>query len=165
MSRKSKEEYIAEKRRVYVEAGRSKRSGILTEVCETVEYTRKYVIKLLTGNIRYKERKGRGKTYSERVLANARRLWDAVGCPCTTYFIAELPRIVREYEEMHRTNKASRGRGCDTCDERIDSGPCIQGTAENQAVHRKGQQALWAQQAHTRCHRMQIRRRSHGLQC
>ena len=99
MSRKSIAEYIAEKRRAYAAAGSAKRSRILDAVCETVGYTRKYVIKLLTGNIRYKERKGRGKTYSDHALANARRIWETVGCPCTTYFVAELPRIVREYEE------------------------------------------------------------------
>ena len=99
MSRKSIAEYITEKRRAYADAGSVKRSRILDEVSETVGYTRKYVIKLLTGNIRYKERKGRGKTYSDHALANARRIWETVGCPCTTYFVAELPRIVREYEE------------------------------------------------------------------
>lgn len=99
MSRKSKSEYIAEKRRAYDKAGKAKRSRILDEVCETLGYTRKYVIKLLTGNIRYRERKGRGRTYGTGVLENVRRIWETVGCPCTTYFVAELPRIVREYEE------------------------------------------------------------------
>ena len=99
MSRRSIAEYIAEKRRAYATAGSAKRTRILDEVCETVGYTRKYVIKLMTGNIRYKERKGRGRTYSDRALANVRRIWEAVGCPCTTYIVAELPRIVREYEE------------------------------------------------------------------
>jgi len=99
MSRKSKAEYIGEKRRAYACASAAKRRQILDEVCETLCYTRKYVIKLMTGNIRYRERKGRGRTYSDHALANARRVWEAVGCPCTTYFVAELPRIVREYEE------------------------------------------------------------------
>ena len=99
MSRKSKSEYVAEKRRAYGNAGRAKRSRILDEACETLGHTRKYVIKLLTGNIRYRERKGRGRTYGSSVLDNARRIWETVGCPCTTYFVAELPRIVREYEE------------------------------------------------------------------
>ena len=99
MSRKSKAEYIGEKRRAYASAGAAKRRQMLDEVCETLCYTRKYVIKLMTGNIRYRERKGRGRTYSDHALANARRIWEAVGCPCTTYFVAELPRIVREYEE------------------------------------------------------------------
>ena len=99
MSRKSKSEYIAEKRRAYDKAGKAKRSRVLDEVCETLGYTRKYVIKLLTGNIRYRERKGRGRTYGTSVLENVRRIWETVGCPCTTYFVAELPRVVREYEE------------------------------------------------------------------
>lgn len=99
MSRKSKSEYVAEKRRAYGKAGKAKRSRILDEVCETLGFTRKYVIKLLTGNIRYRERRGRGRTYGASALENARRIWEAVGCPCTTYFVAELPRIVREYEE------------------------------------------------------------------
>ena len=55
MSRRSIAEYIAEKRRAYATAGSAKRTRILDEVCETVGYTRKYVIKLMTGNIRYKE--------------------------------------------------------------------------------------------------------------
>ena len=99
MSRKSIAEYIAEKRRVYNTARSAKRTRLLDEVCDTLGYTRKYVIKLLTGNIRYRERKGRGKTYSESAIENVRHIWETVGCPCTTYFVAEMPRIVREYEE------------------------------------------------------------------
>ena len=38
MSRKSKSEYIAEKRRAYDKAGKTKRSRILDEVCETLGY-------------------------------------------------------------------------------------------------------------------------------
>lgn len=99
MSRISIAEYAAEKRRAYAEASAAKRVRILDEVCDTLGFTRKYVIKLMTGNIRYRERKGRGKTYTPEDIENARRLWQSVGCPCTTYFVAELPRIVREYEE------------------------------------------------------------------
>ena len=95
MSRKSKSEYIAEKRRAYDKAGKPKRSRILDEVCETLGYTRKYVIKLLTGNVRYRERKGRGRTYGAIVLENARRIWETVGCPCTTCFGLSAVRICR----------------------------------------------------------------------
>ena len=62
-------EYIGEKRRTYAQSAKAKRSRILDEVCETLGYTRKYVIKLLTGNIRYRERKGRGRTYGTSALA------------------------------------------------------------------------------------------------
>lgn len=99
MSRKSIAEYVAEKRRAYAVSSTAKRTRILNEVCETLDFTRKYVIKLMTGNIRYRERKGRGKTYSDEDLENARKLWISVGCPCSTYFVAELPRIIKEYDE------------------------------------------------------------------
>ncbi len=101
MSRKSRSEYIGEKRRAYAYAYASpgKRRRILDEVCETLGYTRKYVNRLLTGSVRYRERKGRGRTYGDDVLCAARTLREAGGCPCTTYFVLELPRIVREYEE------------------------------------------------------------------
>ena len=59
MARKSKAEYIGEKRRIYAGASAAKRRRMLDEVCETLCYTRQYVIKLMTGNIRYRERKGR----------------------------------------------------------------------------------------------------------
>ena len=52
MSRKSKAEYIGEKRRAYACASAAKRRQILDEVCETLCYTRKYVIKLMTGPMR-----------------------------------------------------------------------------------------------------------------
>lgn len=99
MSRKPISEYIAEKRRADTVSGVAKRQRILGEVCETLGYTRKCVNRLLTGNIRYKEHKGRGKTYGESVSKNVRRTWETVGCPCTTHFVAELPRIVKECEE------------------------------------------------------------------
>lgn len=99
MSRKSRSEYVGEKRRAYASAGPVKHRRILDEVCETLGYTRKYVNRLLTGRVRYRERRGRGRAYGDDVLGAARTLWEAVGCPCTTYFVPGLPRIVREYEE------------------------------------------------------------------
>ncbi len=98
MSRKSKAEYVGEKRRAYTEADPARRRRILDEVCNTLGHTRKYIIKLMTGNIRYRERAGRGKSYGDEVIQMAVKVWESVGCPCTTYFVPELPRIVREYE-------------------------------------------------------------------
>ncbi len=61
MSRKSMEEYVAVKRRAYKLASRPRRARILEDACDTLGYTRKYVIKLLTGNLRYHAHKGRGR--------------------------------------------------------------------------------------------------------
>ena len=67
MSRKATNEYIGTKRRAYAQANRARRSRILDEVCETTGYERKYANRLLTGSRKFRERKGRGKTYGDDV--------------------------------------------------------------------------------------------------
>ena len=65
MSRMATNEYIGAKRRLYATADRGKRIKMLDEVCETTGYERKYANRLLTGSRKFRERKGRGKTYGE----------------------------------------------------------------------------------------------------
>ena len=72
MSRMATNEYIGAKRRAYAQADRAKRTRILDEVCETTGYERKYANRLLTGNRKFRERKGRGRTYGDDVAAVAR---------------------------------------------------------------------------------------------
>ena len=67
MSRKATNEYIGTRRRAYAQADRAKRMRILDEVCETTGYERKYANRLLTGTRKFRERKGRGKTYGDDV--------------------------------------------------------------------------------------------------
>ena len=57
-----KAEYTGERRRTYACASAARRRKILDAVCETPCCTRKYVIKLMTGNIRHRKRRGRCKT-------------------------------------------------------------------------------------------------------
>ena len=63
MSRMATNEYIGAKRRAYAEADRAKRRRLLDEVCETTGYSRKYANRLLTGSRKFRERRGRGRTY------------------------------------------------------------------------------------------------------
>ena len=67
MSRMATSEYIGMKRRAYAKADRAKRMRILDEVCETTGYERKYANRLLTGNRKFREHQGRGKTYGDDV--------------------------------------------------------------------------------------------------
>ena len=97
MSRMATGEYIGTKRRAYAQADRAKRSRILDEVCETTGYERKYANRLLTGNRKFRERKGRGKTYGDDVAAALKKVWREAGCPCLPYFKAEAERWVEEY--------------------------------------------------------------------
>ena len=97
MSRKATNEYIGTKRRAYAQADRAKRMRILDEVCETTGYERKYANRLLTGNRKFRERKGRGKTYGDDVAEVLKRVWREAGCPCLPYFKAEVERWAEEY--------------------------------------------------------------------
>ena len=97
MSRMATNEYIGAKRRAYAQANRAKRKRILDEVCETTGYERKYANRLLTGNRKFRERKGRGKTYGDDVAAALKKVWREAGCPCLPYFKAEVERWLEEY--------------------------------------------------------------------
>ena len=97
MSRMATNEYIGAKRRAYAQADRAKRKHILDEVCETTGYERKYANRLLTGSRKFRERKGRGKTYGDDVAAALKKVWREAGCPCLPYFKAEVERWVEEY--------------------------------------------------------------------
>ena len=97
MSRMATNEYIGAKRRAYAQADRAKRRRMLDEVCETTGYGRKYANRLLTGNRRFRARKGRGKTYGDDVAEVLKRVWREAGCPCLPYFKAEVERWAEEY--------------------------------------------------------------------
>ena len=97
MSRKATNEYIGIKRRAYAQAGRAKRMRILDDVYETTGYERKYANRLLTGSRKFREHKGRGKTYGDDVAEVLKRVWREAGCPCLPYFKAEVGRWVEEY--------------------------------------------------------------------
>ena len=97
MSRMATSEYIGMKRRAYAQADRANRKRILDEVCETTGYERKYANRLLTGNRKFREHKGRGKTYGEDVAEVLKRVWREAGCPCLPYFKAEAERWAEEY--------------------------------------------------------------------
>ena len=93
MSRIATNEYIGAKRRAYEASKPDKRRLILDDVCEMTGYSRKYANRLLTGNRKFKVRKGRGATYTERdkaiqnlhesvqFLTNAMKISTTKECP------------------------------------------------------------------------------------
>ena len=97
MSRIATSEYIGVKRRAYANAKSGKRKHLLDEVCETTGYSRKYANRLLTGSRKFRERKGRGPTYTGLDKDILVRIWREVGCPCTTYFRANIDEWLREF--------------------------------------------------------------------
>ena len=77
MSRMATAEYIGAKRRAYLAAPKDKRRSLLSEVCETTGYEKKYANKLLLGHRKFRERKGRGKTYNDDVAKVLQSIWEA----------------------------------------------------------------------------------------
>ena len=112
MPRMATNEYIGAKRRAYAQADRAKRSRILDEVCETTGYERKYANRLLTGNRKFRERKGRGKTYGDDVAAVLKKVWREAGCPCLPYFKAEAERWAEDAVDGSRPG-VEQGPACD----------------------------------------------------
>ena len=90
-------EYIGAKRSVYALVDSAKRTRILDEVCETTGYERKYANRLLTGSRKFRDRKGRGKTYGTDVAETLKKVWLEAGCPCLPYFKAAVEEWVAEY--------------------------------------------------------------------
>ena len=61
MSRRTTMEYVGTQRRAYSQLkSKSKKTAFIDSMCQAFGFERKYATKLLTGNRKYKEPKGRG---------------------------------------------------------------------------------------------------------
>ena len=70
MSLNSRREYLVVKQREYLRVSRQERSAILDEMVKTTGMNRKYLIKLMGGDLRRKRRqRERGRTYGDEVEA------------------------------------------------------------------------------------------------
>lgn len=101
MSRKATLECVGKERRAYLSA-RSKavKKRILDNFCDVYGFERKYAIKLLTGNRKYKEHSGRGRTYGKKARELLKRVWRATNCLCTKYLRADIGRYLRELGDV-----------------------------------------------------------------
>ena len=99
MSRKTTEEYITRKSEQYLGELPRRKGRVIDEVCSTTGLSRKYVINLLNGKIRYREHKGRGKTYDAKISELLKKIWREAGCPCAPYFKAAAEQWISEYSQ------------------------------------------------------------------
>ena len=97
-------EFIGKMRRRYVSLSKKEKTKMLDEICANFNLERKYVGKLLTGNRKYKEPKGRGRHYSDEALRLLRRVWYETGCMCTKYLKAGIGRFLRDLAEAEHVN-------------------------------------------------------------
>ena len=63
-------EFVGAQRRAYAQLkSKAKKTALINSMCQAFGFDRKYANKLLTGNRRYKDPKGRGRTYAGKAVS------------------------------------------------------------------------------------------------
>ncbi|MBR4616041.1 MAG: transposase [Kiritimatiellae bacterium] len=110
MSRRTTMEYVGTQRRAYAQLkSKSKKTAFIDSMCQAFGFERKYATKLLTGNRKYKDPRGRGKTYSDRATGLLKRVWYATGCMCTKYLKAIIAQALANLAELEHVDDALSG--------------------------------------------------------
>ena len=100
-------EFVGTQRRAYAQLkSKSKKTAFIDSMCQAFGFERKYATKLLTGNRKYKDPRGRGKTYSDRATGLLKRVWYATGCMCTKYLKAIIVHALANLAELEHVDDA-----------------------------------------------------------
>ena len=101
-------EYVGAKRRVYSTfKSKEQKSAAIDEFCQLTGAERKYAIKLLNGNRKYREHKGRSKTYTPESEKLFLRLWRASGRMTPQYLATVLLRQMNALRELEHVDNAT----------------------------------------------------------
>ena len=99
-------EYVGAKRRSYSGLQNKKaKSAAIDDFCQVTGADRKYAIRLLTGSRRYREHKGRGKTYTPEAEALFLRLWRASGRMTPQYLAIVAGRQMAALRELEHVGE------------------------------------------------------------
>ena len=100
-------EFVGTQRRAYAQLkSKSKKTAFIDSMCQAFGFERKYATKLLTGNRKYKDPRGRGKTYSDMATGLLKRVWYATGCMCTKYLKAIIVQVLANLAELEHVDDA-----------------------------------------------------------
>lgn len=96
MSQELKREYLSSIRERYQKSPRVRKSMILDEFCSVCGFSRKYAIRILSGEIDPVGRKPRGRRvkYSAEIVYHVVRIWDRMGRPCSIKLKYALPEWI-----------------------------------------------------------------------
>ena len=98
-------EFVGTQRRAYAQLkSKAKKTAFIDSMCQAFGFERKYATKLLTGNRKYKDPKGRGKTYSDKATDLLKRVWYATGCMCTKYLKAIIVQALANLAELEHVD-------------------------------------------------------------
>ncbi|MGI6389195.1 MAG: hypothetical protein ACOX7Q_03225 [Kiritimatiellia bacterium] len=108
MSRKATMGYVGAKRRAYSKLKSKKaKSAAIDDFCQVTGAERKYAIRLLTGNRKYRDHAGRGKTYTPGAEALFLRLWRASGRMTPRYLVTVADRQMAALRELEHVDEAA----------------------------------------------------------
>lgn len=106
MSKSTERELVAKLRKSYKRlTSRAEKTILIDHLCNDYGFERKYAIKLLSGNRRYKDAKGRGRLYPESARQLLIRVWRASGCMCTKYLKASINQLLQNLSEIEHVNE------------------------------------------------------------
>jgi len=101
-------EYVGAKRRAYSKLKSKKaKSAAIDDFCQVTGAERKYAIRLLTGNRKYRDHAGRGKTYTPGAEALFLRLWRASGRMTPQYLVTVADRQMAALRELEHVDEAA----------------------------------------------------------
>ena len=101
-------EYVGAKRRAYSKLKSKKaKSAAIDDFCQVTGAERKYAIRLLTGNRKYRDHAGRGKTYTPGAEALFLRLWRASGRMTPQYLVTVAGRQMAALRELEHVDEAA----------------------------------------------------------
>lgn len=100
MDTQFKRQYMLRMKLRYAKAvKRHERSALISEAVLMTGFSRKYVIRLLSGNRSYRKHKGRRPIYSKGARDRLVRIWLAMGQLCPKYLHAVMPKALQDYAE------------------------------------------------------------------
>lgn len=102
MSNEVKRTYLKQIRPRYREASRRQKGVILAEFCAVCGYSRKHAIRLLNGQAGLRQKPpGPRRRYGLELTGPLKRLWLAMGQPCSRRLKAGLPGWLPHYRRRH----------------------------------------------------------------
>ena len=101
-------QYLQTIRERYKNAPKKQKNLILTEFCQNCNYSRKYAIRILNGQIEPRSKKpGPKPTYGPAEAEHLKALWEAMGYMCSKKIKAALPHWLPYYEGIDEKTKRS----------------------------------------------------------
>ena len=102
MTHEFKVAYMTKMKHRYAQAKtRAQKSAIISECIQITGFTRKYVIRLLTGRRTYRKHRGRRTSFSSPARKMLARIWRSLGMMCPLYLHAIMDSAIQDFGAVY----------------------------------------------------------------